>query len=180
MEDNYPLPDIIPEALKDSLITNLFEALNDLLKDSAPEALKDSLTASTPEALKDSLTASAPEALEDISPEQFEGFAQGYISRVIIDDHDTITNVYECETCIILTTLNKKIFFCKAHDDSYRFHCIYHIHISDSDIINKNRDEIPCYVNVVILEKIENNILHFLHVDLDYEVETRVMVPYTS
>ena len=168
MEDNYPLPAIIPEALKDPLITNLFEALNNLLKDSAPEALKDSLTASTPEALK------------DISPEQFEGFAQGYISRVIIDDHETITNIHQDESCIILTTLNKKILFCKAHDDSYRFHCIYHIHISDSDIINKNRDEIPCYVNVVILEKIENNILHFLHVDLDYEVETRVMVPYTS
>jgi len=167
MEDNYPLTAIMPEALKDLLITSLFEAL------------KDSLTSSSPEALKDSLTASSPEALEDISPEQFEGFAYGYISK-IIEDHETITNVYECETCIILTTLNKKILFCKAHDDSYRFHCIYHIHISDSDIINKNREEISCYVNVAILEKIENNILHFLHVDLDYEVETRVMVPYNS
>jgi hypothetical protein len=156
MEDNYPLTAIMPEALKDSL------------------------TASTPEALKDPLIATTNEEIEDISSEQFEGFAQGYISRIIIDDHDTITNIHQDESCIILTTLNKKILFCKAHDDSYRFHCIYHIHISESDIINKNRDEIPCYVNVVILEKIENNILYFLHVDLDYEVETRVMVPYNS
>lgn len=175
MEDNYPLTAIMPEALKDPLITSLFEALNDL---------KDSLTASAPEALNDSLTATAAtaatatEELEDISPEEFEGFAQGYISHVIIDDYETITDIYQDETCIILTTHHKKILFYKYHDSSYRFYSIYHI----NDIINKNinTDEIPCYVNVVILEKIENNILHLLHVDLDYEVETRVMVPYNS
>lgn len=181
MEDNYPLTAIMSEALKDPLITCLFEALNDLLKANTHEALKDSLTANTPEALKDSLTATAAtatEELEDISPELFEGFAHGYISHVIIDDYDTITDIEQYETCIILTTYHKKILFYKYHDSSYRFYSIYHI----NDIINKNinRDETPCYVNVVILEKIENNILYFLHVDLDYEVETRVMVPYNS
>ena len=133
--------------------------------------------------------------MEDISPELFEGFAQSYINK-IVKDHEIITDIYQDSTCIILTTNTKKIIFCKCiRNNIYILHIIYFIdkkelyrcydnkynylvanlNMSESDIINTQTD-----CNLAILEKIENNILYFLHVDLDYEVETRVMVPYNS
>jgi hypothetical protein len=132
--------------------------------------------------------------MEDISREEFTNAAQYYIQRAVLSNNDIITSITQDDNCIIIKTPTKNILFCKQDDDTFKLHFIYDndtnklckfynsIDFTILDKINMKKEDIfngQIDCNVVILEKIENNILYFLHVDLDYEIETYISVKYT-
>ena len=129
--------------------------------------------------------------MEDISREEFTNAAEYYIQRAVLSNNDIITSITQDDNCIIIKTPTKTILFCKQDDDAFKLHFIYDnnklykfynsIDFTILDKINMKKEDIfngQIDCNLVILEKIENNILYFLHVDLDYEVETNISVKY--
>jgi hypothetical protein len=119
--------------------------------------------------------------MEDISPEQFEHFAKSFVHAQVIDDNETLLQFKQDDKEVVIETSRIKCIF-RKHWELYKL--LYQtqngkLYLMTGDITEDIIEEVNhgCQSNTLVCfrEKIDD-ILHFIHIDKDFDVITNVYV----
>lgn len=119
--------------------------------------------------------------MEDISPEQFERFANSFVHTLVISENDTMLHFKQDEKDVVIETSRNK---CTFRMDRGFYKLLYleqngKLCLMTSDITEDIIEEVNhgCQSNTLVCFRERNDdVLHFTHIDMDFDVITEVFV----